>query len=104
MITGLGCTKSTMTPDLLHSLAEDRELVIFDNRGSVNSIDREWPRNLTIDDYATSILDFIDALDIEQPDILGWSLVIIFDPCLLTLLPSSSLLMRIKIIMVTLTL
>lgn len=75
LIVGVGCTKSTWTPDLLHTIAESREVVIFDNRGSGQSHDKDWPDSINIDSLATSTRDFWLALGIKQPDVLGWSLV-----------------------------
>ncbi len=75
MIVGLGCTKSTWTPDLLHTLAEKREVVIFDNRGSGHSKDPNWSDQASLEGYASSTADLIHALGIHQPDLLGWSMV-----------------------------
>ena len=75
MVVGLGCTKSTWSPDLLHTLAQTRQIVIFDNRGSGHSEDPEWPDHATLEGYANSTVDLVRALDLEQPDILGWSMV-----------------------------
>ena len=75
MVVGLGCTKSTWTPDLLQTLAENREVIIFDNRGSGHSTDPEWPDHGSLEGYANSTVDLVHALDLEQPDILGWSMV-----------------------------
>lgn len=104
MIVGLGCTKSTWTPDLLKSLAASREVVIFDNRGSGRSSDKEGLDKLSIESMASSTLDLIDALDIKQPDVLGWSMVRAVTPghsvsdlsCRITYLPIQRLLSTLK--------
>ena len=75
MVVGLGCTKSTWSPDLLHTLAENREVVVFDNRGSGHSKDPEWSEHASLEGYANSVVDLVHALELEQPDILGWSMV-----------------------------
>ena len=79
MVVGMGCTKSTWPPDLLHTLAETREIVIFDNRGSGRSKDSNWSDNGSLEGYANSTIDLVHALDLEQPDVLGWSMVRISD-------------------------
>lgn len=75
MIVGMGCTKSTWTPDLLKTLAATREVLIFDNRGSGRSTDADPLSQLTVESLAASTLELLDVLDIKQPDILGWSMV-----------------------------
>lgn len=74
MIAGIHCTLSTWTPDLLSSLAATREVVIFDNKGVGLSPDADWPGDVSIGSYAESTLALISALDIHQPDVLGWSM------------------------------
>ena len=75
MIVGLGCTKSSWTPDLLRTLAESREVLIFDNKGSGHSYFDDKQAEVSIEDFASSTLDLLEALEIQQPDILGWSMV-----------------------------
>lgn len=75
MIVGLACTKSTWTPDLLKTLAATREVLIFDNKGSGRSVDPDWPDDLSIRSYAESTMELIETLGIQQPDVLGWSMV-----------------------------
>lgn len=79
MVVGMGCTKSTWPPDLLRTLAETREVVIFDNRGSGRSTDPDWSEHGSMEGYANSTIDLVHALDLEQPDILGWSMVSVSD-------------------------
>ncbi|KAK9803318.1 hypothetical protein WJX73_001019 [Symbiochloris irregularis] len=76
MITGSGATYSDWTPDLLSGLAQNREVIIFDNRGIGRSTDSYIPPNglYTLGDYASSTVDFIAEIGLEQPDALGWSL------------------------------
>jgi pimeloyl-ACP methyl ester carboxylesterase len=58
-------------PLILDALAQDRELVLFDNRGvgSTNGIARE-----TIQDMANDTRLFIDALGIRRCDVFGHSM------------------------------
>ena len=73
MIAGQGATLSIWTPDLLKNLAAGRQVTIFDNRGIGLSTDTTTePYSIGL--YAASTVDLIEALGLEQPDILGWSL------------------------------
>jgi pimeloyl-ACP methyl ester carboxylesterase len=58
-------------PDVVDGLAQDREVVLFDNRGVGGSSGRV-PTNVT--DMALDALAFIDALGFEEVDLLGFSL------------------------------
>jgi len=75
MIAGVRCTLSTWTPDLLKNLAATREVVVFDNKGVGFSYDAEWPGDVSIQSYAESTVALISALELEEPDVLGWSMV-----------------------------
>ena len=74
LVAGRGQTASIWTPDLLKNLAQGRQVTIFDNRGIGLSYDAEEDADITVLDYADSTADLIDALQLDQPDILGWSL------------------------------
>ena len=74
MVSGQGATLGIWTPDLLKTLATGRQVTIFDNRGIGYSNDADPEEENTILGYADSTVDLIDALGLEQPDILGWSL------------------------------
>jgi len=74
MIAGVRCTLSTWTPDLLKNLAATREVVVFDNKGVGFSYDAEWPGDVSIQSYAESTVALISALELEEPDVLGWSM------------------------------
>jgi len=74
MVSGQGATLGIWTPDLLKTLAAGRQVTIFDNRGIGYSTDADPEEENTILGYADSTVDLIDALGLEQPDILGWSL------------------------------
>ena len=58
-------------PALVDRLAEDREVILLDNRG-VGGSTGDVPDNVT--DMARDALAFIDALDLKEVDILGFSL------------------------------
>jgi pimeloyl-ACP methyl ester carboxylesterase len=58
-------------PALVDRLATDREVVLLDNRG-VGASTGVVPDN--VDDMARDVLRFIDALGLEQVDLLGFSL------------------------------
>ena len=73
-MAGQGATLGIWTPDLLKTLAQGRQVIIFDNRRIGFSTDFDDADRLSTDDYADSTVDLIDALGLDQPDILGWSL------------------------------
>ena len=74
MVSGQGASLGIWTPDLLKTLAAGRQVTIFDNRGIGYSTDADPEEQITVLGYADSTVDLIDALGLEQPDILGWSL------------------------------
>lgn len=58
-------------PQLLDALATEREVIVFDNRGtSLSSGDAPT----TIDGLADGAIAFIRALGLTRVDVLGWSL------------------------------
>src|SRR3954453_19839241 len=58
-------------PALVDRLAFDREVILLDNRG-VGGSKGIVPEN--VDDMARDVLRFIDALELRQIDLLGFSL------------------------------
>ncbi len=74
MVSGQGATLGIWTPDLLKTLAAGRQVTIFDNRGIGFSTDADPAEMATVEGFADSTVDLMDALGLEQPDILGWSL------------------------------
>lgn len=75
LVAGQGATLGVWTPDLLKNLAQGRkEVTIFDNRRIGFSTDSDEEDELTVESYAESTVDLIDALALDQPDVLGWSL------------------------------
>lgn len=73
MINGFVSTMSLWDPLLIEELAKTRKLVIFDNRGVGLSTDTV-ENNTTIPQMADDAAGLIQALGLEKPDILGWSM------------------------------
>lgn len=73
LIGGLGSTTSSWTLPLLHRLSRRHELIVFDNRGIGFSTDADRAP-LTIQSMASSTVGLLDALALERPDVLGWSM------------------------------
>jgi pimeloyl-ACP methyl ester carboxylesterase len=59
---------------MLSTLAETREVVIFDNMRCGQSTDSRPGQPLSVPTMANSTLALLDALRISKPDIWGWSL------------------------------
>lgn len=72
LIPGSAATSSVWPADFLTALAQTREVVTFDPRG-YGSVDTVPSDSYTIDDIASSLVDFFDAIDLDTPDVLGWS-------------------------------
>jgi pimeloyl-ACP methyl ester carboxylesterase len=64
-------TLDTWDPAFLEALAGERDVIIFDNVG-VARTDGKIPD--TVDAYADGALEFIEALNLTEVDLLGWSL------------------------------
>jgi pimeloyl-ACP methyl ester carboxylesterase len=64
-------TMDNHDPAITDQLADEREIILFDNRGvgSTNGIARE-----TVDDMARDTASFIDALGLSTVDLLGHSM------------------------------
>ena len=58
-------------PAFIDVLAAERDVIVFDNRGVGRSTGT--PPN-SIDGLAGGLLEFIDALELSEVDLLGWSL------------------------------
>ncbi|MFC5911728.1 alpha/beta fold hydrolase [Streptacidiphilus monticola] len=58
-------------PELLDALAAEREVIVFDNRGTAGST---GVAPTTIDGLADGAIAFIRALGLQQVDVMGWSL------------------------------
>lgn len=64
-------TMDNWDPVILDQLAEEREIIIFDNKGVAGS---EGEPPLTIAEIAGDACNFIDALGLKRYDILGFSM------------------------------
>ena len=58
-------------PALLDVLSSERDVIVFDNRGTGRS---SGTAPATIDGLAEGLLEFVDALGLTQVDLLGWSM------------------------------
>lgn len=58
-------------PALLDVLASERDVIVFDNRGTSRS---SGTAPDTIDGLAAGLLEFIEALGLSQVDLFGWSM------------------------------
>jgi pimeloyl-ACP methyl ester carboxylesterase len=58
-------------PALLDVLSSQREVIVFDNRGTGRS---SGTVPTTIDGLTLGMLEFVDALGLTQIDLLGWSM------------------------------
>lgn len=72
MITGYGGTMQGWDRRFVDALARRYRVVIFDNAGVGRTQSLRAP--LTIDAMANQTSAFIQALGLDQPDILGWSM------------------------------
>ncbi len=72
VVNGFAATKDDWDPTFLDALARERELVLLDNRGMGESPDDGLP--FTIEDLAADVSGLIDALGLERPAVLGWSM------------------------------
>lgn len=73
MINGFISTMSLWDPLLLEELSKNRQLILFDNRGTGLSTDTV-ENNTTIPQMADDAAGLINALGLEKPDLLGWSM------------------------------
>ncbi|MEI6284956.1 MAG: alpha/beta hydrolase [Bacillota bacterium] len=73
LVTGYGATMDMWAPELLRVLAENYQLIIYDNRGiacSTSGDSQEFSIRLFADDAAK----LLDGLGIKSVHILGWSM------------------------------
>lgn len=75
LIAGQGATSSVWTPDLLRGLAQNREVIPFDNMGiGLSTFFSSTDADYSGAAYAAHTADLIEALGLVQPAVLGWSL------------------------------
>jgi pimeloyl-ACP methyl ester carboxylesterase len=72
VVNGFAATRDDWDPAFLAELAKGRELILLDNRGTGESPDDGQP--FAIDDMAADVAGIIDALGLERPAVLGWSM------------------------------
>jgi pimeloyl-ACP methyl ester carboxylesterase len=72
LITGYTATINSWDPRFVGALAEHYRVVMFDNAGVGRT--RALPAPLTIDAMANQTSALIDALRLDRPDVLGWSM------------------------------
>ena len=73
MINGYVSTMSRWDPMLVDELSRNRQLILFDNRGVGLSSDTAAD-NTSIPQMADDAAGLINALGLDKPDILGWSM------------------------------
>jgi pimeloyl-ACP methyl ester carboxylesterase len=73
MVNGYISTMSLWDPLLINELAKHHQLILFDNRGVGRSTDTT-ENNTTIQQMADDTAGLIKALDLNKPDVLGWSM------------------------------
>jgi pimeloyl-ACP methyl ester carboxylesterase len=72
LIMGYGWTMEDWDPRLVHALARNHRVVMFDNAGVGDTAALSPP--LTIDAMADQASALIGALGLGRPDVLGWSM------------------------------
>jgi pimeloyl-ACP methyl ester carboxylesterase len=72
LITGYTATMDSWDPRFVGALAERYRVVMFDNAGVGRT--QALPAPLTIDAMANQTSALIDALGLDRPDVLGWSM------------------------------
>jgi pimeloyl-ACP methyl ester carboxylesterase len=72
MIMGYGSTMNLWEPGLLSTLSARFKVIVFDNRGMGNTETGQRP--FSIEQFADDTVGLMDALDIQQAHVLGWSM------------------------------
>jgi pimeloyl-ACP methyl ester carboxylesterase len=72
MIMGFGGSQDVWPPDLVNALAEHHQVITFDNAGIGQTA--MPPGTLTISAMADQTAALIEALNLGQPAVLGWSM------------------------------
>ena len=79
LVLGIACTMSDWTPRLLRALAVDREVIIYDNAGigqSTISAGQDPPAADYFKFQADTLAGLISDLSLDQPDVLGWCVLV----------------------------
>ncbi len=72
MLNGFAATKEDWDPTFLEALAADCELVRVDHRGVGASTDLDG--GFAIEDLGSDVAGVLEALGLERPTVLGWSM------------------------------
>ena len=72
VLNGYAATKADWDPGFTGALERGRELILIDHRGIGDSSDDGAP--FGIEDLAGDVAGTITELDLERPDVLGWSM------------------------------
>ncbi len=72
LITGYGATMDLWPPGVLSNLSAGHRVIVFDNRGMGNTTATGKPFSIGL--FADDTAGLMDALNISQADVLGWSM------------------------------
>ena len=72
LITAYGTTMDLWPPEVIEKLSEKYRVIIFDNRGIGSTSGGDIA--FSIEQFAEDTSMFMDALNIDNADILGWSM------------------------------
>ncbi len=72
LVHGYGGSMDIWDPTLLNDLAQNRTVIVFNNRGVGNTTLGE--KNYSIEQLAEDTVGLIDVLGIKNVDVLGWSM------------------------------
>lgn len=72
VLNGFAATSADWDPSFIDVLASSNELILVDNRGIGSSTDNGRP--FGIDQLADDAARVIEMLDMERPNVLGWSM------------------------------
>jgi len=72
VLNGFAATSADWAPSFIDTLASSNELILLDNRGIGRSTDNGRP--FGIEQLADDAARVIEMLDVERPNVLGWSM------------------------------
>jgi pimeloyl-ACP methyl ester carboxylesterase len=72
LIIGYGSTMDLWPPGVLLNLSAKHRVIVFDNRGMGNTSTSDKPFSIGL--FADDTAGLMDALNISQADVLGWSM------------------------------
>jgi pimeloyl-ACP methyl ester carboxylesterase len=71
LLTGLGCTMDRWTPEFIEEAAKKYQLIIMDNRGMGYTTDDG--QQFTYRLFAQDVVGLLDAIGVQQTNVLGYS-------------------------------